>query len=227
MSRRRTKLAVGMVIATLVVFVGVPSVSAAHRMAVPSCATVISESALLQAMGGSPDLHAVPVSRSKYSLWADGPGDLRGGHIPYTSCFYDWTYTTPGSLPAGDPDPDTTNTEFLAPNVYVDVGAGVSSREWGYIKANEASDPGGAGDDCSGCAYDPQRSVSLGAGTKAFIESFAVPAPASTPPAADATCYMLYVLTKHHNLLDISVWPATLAKQEALVESVLTKFPKF
>ncbi len=39
-----------------------------------------------------------------------------------------------------------------------------------------------------------------------------------------AKCYMLYVLTRHHNRLDLSVWRASLTKQENLVRGVLHKF---
>lgn len=214
-------------IATLTTLVNSPSVDAAPHSSIPSCSAIISKGALISAMGVDADLRTVPMSGSIFSPWADGAGGLRGANITHTDCAYDWSYSTPGSLPTGDPDPDTTSTEFLAPNTFVLVGAHVTAQEWHYIKTNEAQEPGGSTDACSSCAYAPQQSVSFGKGTQGFIESFAVPAPATTPPSPDATCYMLYVWTEHHNLLEITVWPAPLEKQKALVEGVLGKYRTF
>jgi hypothetical protein len=209
------------------VLVGASSVEAAPHDSVPSCSTIIPKAALIRAMGVNAVLRTVPMTGSIYSPWADGAGDLRGANITNTTCAYDWSYSTPGSLPTGDPDPDTTSTEFLAPNTFVFVGEHVTEQEWQYIKTNEAQDPGSDTDTCSGCAYAPQQPLSLGGGTQGFVESFAVPAPVTTPPSPDATCYMLYVLTRHHNLLEISAWPASLIKQKELVLVALGKYPTF
>jgi hypothetical protein len=221
------KMSVLAVIAAVGALIAVPGVSAACRAAVPSCASVLSKGQILKAMGGSPVLRTVPVYRSKDSVWADGPNYKRGRHIFTTGCFYGWTYTTSSGVPAGDPDPDTNLSEFLAPNPFVWVGSGVTAREWGYIRANEKADPGGETDGCGGCSYSAQRPLRLGAGSKAFVESFDVPVPASATHAPYAKSYMLYILTKHHNLLEISVWPAGLATQETLALGVLKKFKNF
>jgi len=227
MTRRSKLLGAVALVATLTVFIGPSSVDAASHSSVPSCSSIISKAALINAMGVDAVLRTVPMSGSIFSPWADGAGDLRGANITHTSCTYDWSYTTPGSVPAGDPDPDTTSTEFLAPNTFVLVGAHVTAQEWHYIKTNEAQNPGSDTDACSGCAYAPQQSVSFGARAQGFIESFAVPAPVTTPPSPDATCYMLYVWTNNHNLLEITAWPAPLAKLKALVESVLGRYRTF
>ena len=213
--------------ASLVVLVGPSSVGAAPRTSVPSCSAIITKSALIKAMGVAAVLTTVPMSGSKFSPWGDGPGGLRGGNNVHTACTYDWSYGTPGSVPAGDPDPDTTSSQFPAPNIFVIVGANVTAQEWHYIKTGEAQSPGGDTDPCSGCTYAPQQSVILATGTQGFIESFAVPAPVTTPPSPDATCYSLYVWTSHHDLLEITAWPAPLEAQEALVVGALRRFPKF
>jgi hypothetical protein len=227
MSSRWKVFPVLALLAAFVTLISPSSVGAAPRSNVPSCSQIIPEGSLIRAMGVPAVLHFTGVSASIYSPWGDGPGGLRGANITHSSCSYDWEYSTPGSLPMGDPDPDTTNSQFVAPNVLVLVGAHVTAREWNYIKTNEARSPGGDTDACSGCAYAPQQPLALGAGTQAFIESFAVPAPVATPPSPDATCYMLYVLTEHHNLLEISVWPAPLEKEKALVAGVLGRFRQF
>jgi hypothetical protein len=226
MTRRLQSFPAVALVAMLIVVVGPSSVGAAPRTVVPSCSAIITKSELIKAMGVAAVLRTVPMSGSKFSPWGDGPGGLRGGNIVHTACSYDWSYSTPGSVPAGDPDPDTTSTQFLAPNTFVIVGANVTAQEWHYIKTSEAQSPG-ATDACSGCSYAPQQPLTLASGTQGFIESFAVPAPVTTPPSPDATCYSLYVWTSHHDLVEISAWPAPLAAQEALIVGALQRFPKF
>ena len=211
----------------LIVLVGPSSVGAASRTAVPSRSAIITKSALIKAMGVSAQLTTVPMSGSKFSPWGDGPGGLRGGNITHTVCSYAWSYGVPGSVPAGDPDPDTSSSQSPAPNIFVIVGANVTAQEWHYIKTGEAQSPGGGNDPCSGCTYAPQQSVTLATGTQGFIENIAVPAPVTTPPSPDATCYCIYVWSSHHDLVEISAWPAPLATQEALIVGALKRFSKF
>jgi hypothetical protein len=184
-----------------------------------SCDGVLPEGMITTAItrdtGIGPEVTPNPVSTSKYSAWADGPGGLRGANIHTSTCFYDWTYK--GNAAAYNPD--LTAAEGNVPNIIVLVGSPkVTLHEWRNIKAAEAAAPGTDTDAIADYPYNPQRTLHLGDKSKAFVESFVEDAP---PGNKYTTYYGLYVYSKHHDLLTFWGWPLSLAAEENIVKHQL------
>jgi hypothetical protein len=173
------------------------------------------KTAIVRDTGIGPKVTALPVSTSKYSQWADGPGGLRGRNIHSSGCFYDWTST--GNAAAYNPE--LTAAGGNVPNIIVWVGSpNVTLSEWNNIKAAEAKAPGTDTDAIADYPYQPQRTLHLGDKSKAFVESFVEDAPAGN---RYTTYYGIYVYSKHHDLLTFWGWPLSLAAEESLVEHQL------
>jgi hypothetical protein len=173
------------------------------------------KTAIVRETGIGPKVTSLPVSTSKYSAWADGPGGLRGANIHTSGCFYDWTYK--GNAAAYNPD--LTAAGGNVPNIIVWVGSpNVTLREWDNIKAAEAKAPGTDTDAIADYPYQPQRAIALGDKSKAFVESFVEDAP---PGNRYTTYYGLYVYSKHHDLLTFWGWPLSLAAEESIVKHQL------
>ena len=153
------------------------------------------KTAIVGETGIGPEVTALPVSTSKCSDWADGPGGLRGANIHTSGCFYDWTYK--GNAAAYNPD--LSGAGGNVPNIIVLVGSpSVTLSEWRNIKAAEAKEPGTDTDPIADYPYQRQRTINLGAKSKAFVESFVEDAP---PGNQYTTYYGLYVYSKRHDLL--------------------------
>ncbi len=173
------------------------------------------KTAIVRETGIGPEVTSLPVSTSKYSEWADGPGGLRGAHIHTSGCFYDWTYK--GNAAAYNPD--LAGAEGNVPNIIVWVGSpNVTLSEWHNIKAAEAKEPGTETDAIADYPYLPQRTIHLGDKSKAFVESFVEDAP---PGNRYTTYYGLYVYSKHHDLVTFWGWPLSLAAEENIVKHLL------
>lgn len=171
--------------------------------------------AISRETGIGPKVTALPVSTSKYSEWADGPGGLRGANIHTSGCFYDWT--DKGNAAAYNPD--LADDEGNVPNIIVWVGSPkVTLDEWHNIKAAEAATPGTETDAIADYPYNPQRTVHLGDKSKSFVESFVEDAP---PGNKFTTYYGLYVYSKHHDLLTFWGWPLSLSAEENIVKGLL------
>ena len=153
------------------------------------------KTAIVNETGIGPEVTSLPVSTSKYSAWADGPGGVRGANINTSSCFYDWKYK--GNAAAYNPE--LAGAQGNVPNIIVLVGSSnVTLSEWRNIKAAEAKGPGPDTDAIADYPYQRQRTINLGAKSKAFVESFVEDAP---PGNQYTTYYGLYVYSKRHDLL--------------------------
>lgn len=153
------------------------------------------KTAIVNETGIGPEVTSLPVSTSKYSAWADGPGGVRGANINTSSCFYDWKYK--GNAAAYNPE--LAGAQGNVPNIIVLVGSSnVTLSEWRNIKAAEAKGPGTDTDAIADYPYQRQRTINLGAKSKAFVESFVEDAP---PGNQYTTYYGLYVYSKRHDLL--------------------------
>jgi hypothetical protein len=173
------------------------------------------KTAIVRETGIGPKVTSLPVSTSKYSDWADGPGGLRGANIHTSGCFYDWTYK--GNAAAYNPD--LAGAGGNVPNIIVLVGSpNVTLSEWRNIKAAEAKEPGTDTDPIADYPYQPQRTIHLGDKSKAFVESFVEDAP---PGNRYTTYYGLYVYSKHHDLLTFWGWPLSLTAEENIVKQLL------
>jgi hypothetical protein len=192
----------------------------------PACSTVAPlgtiDQSVQESTGTAPDLTAAPVGKTKFSLWADGAGGLRGRDIPSTYCAYNWVYPG-GGTPPGDPDPNASSLNLSDP-LAVYVGSGVTESEWKNIRVSQASEPGTRTDECHGaCDYQPLQSVHIGG--QAFVLPYNETAGSDYPSSAPwAEGYELYILTKHHNILQIDGWPMSLASEEALANRILSKY---
>jgi hypothetical protein len=188
----------------------------------PSCANLVTPRHLKEVVGGEPALAAKPVEKTD-ELWADLPGGLGDSKIASTECGYDWVYPD-GGHPQGDPDP-RGSTGYRSPPSIVAVGWDVTSGEWHNIRNNEAEYVGTRTDTCSGCAWQPPRSLKLGHGSKAFVVSYDEndePEP-EAPTYTWENAYEIYVLTKTHNIFELAIWPLTLEKEEALAKQILAQ----
>jgi hypothetical protein len=173
------------------------------------------KTAIVRETGIGPKVTSLPVSTSKFSDWADGPGGLRGANIHTSGCFYDWTYK--GN--AATYNPDLAGAGGNVPNIIVLVGSpNVALSEWHNIKAAEAAEPGTDTDPIADYPYQPQRTINLGDKSKAFVESFVEDAP---PSNRYTTYYGLYVYSKHHDLLTFWGWPLSLTAEESIVKQLL------
>jgi hypothetical protein len=173
------------------------------------------KTAIARDTGIGPKVTSMPVSTSKYSAWADGPGGLRGANIHTSGCLYDWTYK--GNAAAYNPD--LAAAAGNVPNIIVLVGSSnVTLSEWHNIKATEAREPGTDTDAIADYPYQRQRTVNLRDKSKAFVESFVYSAP---PGNRYTTYYGLYVYSKHHNLMTFWGWPLSLTAEENVVKGLL------
>jgi len=173
------------------------------------------KTAIVRETGIGPKVTSLPVSTSKYSDWADGPGGLRGANIHTSGCFYDWTYK--GNAAAYNPD--LAGAGGNVPNIIVLVGSpNVTPSEWHNIKAAEAKEPGTDTDPIADYPYQRQRTINLGDKSEAFVESFVEDAP---PGNRYTTYYGLYVYSKHHDLLTFWGWPLSVTAEESIVKQLL------
>jgi hypothetical protein len=219
--RRRAVVAVLVLIALAAIAPNVLGATTHHKTKrYLSCDAVLPvgqiKTAIVRDTGIGPTVTSLPVSTSKYSDWADGPGGLRGANIHTSSCFYDWTYK--GNAAAYNPD--LAGAGGNVPNIIVLVGSpSVTLNEWHNVKAAERDEPGTTTDAIADYPYQPQRTINLGDKSQAFVESFVEDAP---PGNRYTTYYGLYVYSKHHDLLTFWGWPLSLTAEENIVKQLLT-----
>jgi hypothetical protein len=155
-----------------------------------------------------------------------------------------WTQTLrggPGSLPGSlceydDPTPNTSYTqqEFGMADVldaFVAVGYGESQRNWRRLSKSLAANGGqGEGSEIdipNGAMHgnSPETRLTLGHGSKSFLNTGNLVAAQDADPTADpqfpSHFYVVTVLTRHHNVLQIGMYGATLAATKATVIQVL------
>jgi len=169
----------------------------------PACAAFFAIGQLEGAMGGGATIvldrqTAVPNFHGFY------PG------FPYSFCTYGWPTGA-----ATEPDNGLAETYWPA---YVGVAWGVTRKAWGAQRASQAARPDTS---CSGCVYQPQRSVKICKGCAAYVETYAY----ANAPASEPNVDTLIVWTKHHNVLWVVVWPAPLSTVTGLVKQLLVRVP--
>jgi hypothetical protein len=98
------------------------------------------------------------------------------------------------------------------------VGWGATAKDWSALVAREASDPvEGAG--------TKQSLLRLGGGEKGFLETR--PSGDPTTTKTDGDLYYVYILSKHDNILEFSVWPATMPQVTHLTYALQARIPGF
>ncbi len=150
---------------------------------------------------------------------------LRGGpgSLPGSECFYD------------DPTPNTSYTqqEFGTLDggiAYVTVGYGETHRHWralsNLLAANGGSEPDSTDVPSSGINGNaPESPLDLGHDSKSFLNTGdLVAAGAADPtnyPQFPSYFYIVTVLTRRDNVLQIGMYGASLDATEAVVENIL------
>lgn len=205
----------------------------------PLCSAIVSLGTV-KAASGLGGMKMVPLNalsvftKERGDFWAfdeAGSGSLAG-----SECLYN------------DPTPETSYTQAVfdepdAVDGYVAVGYGESAKDWKAFEAAIKREGGGSppevSNDVPTSGLDGNAPVSpldLGGGSKAFLETgnlikagdaeeeVTFPERGAKFPTA---FYIVTVMTRHHDVLQVGIYNATLSATESLVKNVLKSDPKF
>lgn len=223
-------VSVGVVLLTAPLPAGAATKNHRHRL----CSSIVSAGAIASATGlantrltPAKDFGPNPynLTKSNDAFWDFWTSRLDGkANLPGSICTYD------------DPDPNTSYTQLefddnAVPNDFVVVGYGESHKYWDKFTREFAKNGG----DSPGTDLDiptsgihgnaPETHVSLGHGSQAILNTANLVAAGDADPTDypqfPSSFYILTVMTKHHNVLQIGMYGASLGATEALVSKVL------
>jgi hypothetical protein len=160
-------------------------------------------------------------TKSHDPFWTLGRGGR--GSLPGSECLFE------------DPTPGTSYTQqvFDLPDVsdgYVTVGYGESQANWRALSkalaAHGGREPNSNYIPTSFIdGHAPETGLKLGFGSKSFLNTGNLVAAKDADPTDDpqfpSSFYIITVLTRHHNVLQVAIYNATLAATETLVKQVL------
>jgi hypothetical protein len=182
----------------------------------PGCQTFFTATQIDNAIG--PGANVVSLQKARASA-------IYGSLIKHgQNCGFLWdtSASPPAGNPAGSCDPDSLGRySDYSPGFGWIVSYGYSNQEWKKLQHEEKTEP--VAPDPNSNPNQPVAKVKLSHKSRAFT----VTDPTYCQPTGELPATALYVLTRHHDLLVIFMWPMTAGAEMGLAESVLNGRPSF
>jgi hypothetical protein len=159
-----------------------------------------------------------PINGTLITWFVVGPG--LNGDLPGSVCSYN------------DLDPKAPFHQFETGGV-VAVGYGESEANWLKVRAESKGSELNSNDipESLAAAHAPESPLNLGHGSEAFLNTVDLVAGQDADPTLYPTLpthfYLITVLTKHHNVLQVGLYNATEPATQALVEHILVSDAAF
>jgi hypothetical protein len=182
----------------------------------PGCQAFFTQQQIDDAIG--PGANVVSLQKARASA-------LYGSLIKHgQNCGFLWDTST--DPPAGDPryscDSDSLGRySDYSPGFGWIVSYGFTNKEWKQLQHAEKTEP--VAPDPNSNPNQPFAKVRLGHKSKAFMISD----PTYCKSTGELPAAALYVLTRHHDLLALFMWPMSAGAEEGLATSVLVAKPGF